>query len=722
MSSPSTQNLRRSSRLKSKQLEPQQTKSDRNVSGHGEQPNKRRRRNPPLNKDASATPSQGKGGRRRKSLSMLPNMPLDILYEILSLLHPYDLLHLSRTSKAFRLLLMNRSAITIWRRARDNVLGLPNCPSDLSEPAYANLVFDPHCHFCIKARVSTVMWALRVRCCKTCLKDKEAVVTVGEVFRALSPRYSQLKAEPMLPGEFVNDALYCLKSELNKLLELLDACNDDEEALEAVATEQKKAAKKREKSAIDLEAWRLAEIDRRKEEKIVLAQRRRIQILERLSECGYAEELKDVPDALYDRFVDNALVNQPKEITDRIWNNIREPMLVWAEEVRTHHLMQQRCQHYINRLRSMSDQFDDIYDTHPFPQIVPSVADLSWHMSFFREVLEKDRSENVTLEDLLPENFSPYLEGLVMLWRVNMARRLYPLIPPEARPPPGQFKCSCGHHHDGKKQSEGEQSGSGSGSVADGHDSEQRDDDSTNTGYDLATILKASTTWFRCTVDGCLLDFPRILSHECAKRPPPLNLHPETDEDDLRNAYNLALGEVPWNFTGDAINYDMDAHRATQKIIRLTVEVDDKDPWKLEKRMLDELDKRYVCGDCSTDGVLCVMPWRVAVEHLTSEKHRGTDVTLTVLNERDQAWVFEREPEWSQDMIVHSWKMWGCVDCRTSAMTLNDILVHFYEEHDTPLPHVGVDYNLHPDAATLGDAPASVMYYPESMFTTTILR
>ncbi len=42
--------------------------------------------------------------------------------------------------------------------------------------------------------------------------------------------------------------------------------------------------------------------------------------------------------------------------------------------------------------------------------------------------------------------------------------------------------------------------------------------------------------------------------------------------------------------------------------------------------------------------------------------------------------------------------------------------------HDMAFPQVGVDYHLHPDAATFGDAPASEMYYPEGMFTTSILR
>lgn len=64
-------------------------------------------------------------------------------------LQPMDLLNLARTSKPFRELLMHRSAARFWKSARRNIDGLPDCPPDLSEPEYANLCFDAHCHVSI---------------------------------------------------------------------------------------------------------------------------------------------------------------------------------------------------------------------------------------------------------------------------------------------------------------------------------------------------------------------------------------------------------------------------------------------------------------------------------------------------------------------------------------------------------------------------------------------
>ncbi|KAG6813339.1 hypothetical protein H0H92_011887 [Tricholoma furcatifolium] len=56
-------------------------------------------------------------------------------------LEPIDILNLSRTSKSLRNILMSRSSIGVWKSALSRFRGLPECPEDMSEPAYANLLF-----------------------------------------------------------------------------------------------------------------------------------------------------------------------------------------------------------------------------------------------------------------------------------------------------------------------------------------------------------------------------------------------------------------------------------------------------------------------------------------------------------------------------------------------------------------------------------------------------
>ncbi|KAI0089576.1 hypothetical protein BDY19DRAFT_111108 [Irpex rosettiformis] len=75
---------------------------------------------------------------------------LDMPLEICTHLDNNDMLRLARLSKAFRVLLMSRSTEFVWRAARLNDPNLPPCPDDITEVAYANLLYDPTCHVTLR--------------------------------------------------------------------------------------------------------------------------------------------------------------------------------------------------------------------------------------------------------------------------------------------------------------------------------------------------------------------------------------------------------------------------------------------------------------------------------------------------------------------------------------------------------------------------------------------
>ncbi|KAG6820465.1 hypothetical protein H0H93_016760 [Arthromyces matolae] len=97
-------------------------------------------------RSSSSRPKRKAVSRKRGKLESIAQFPLDVLFEIFGQLDPLDVLNLSRTSKALRNILMSRSSQFIWKRARAHIEGLPDCPTDMSEPAYANLVFSPFCN------------------------------------------------------------------------------------------------------------------------------------------------------------------------------------------------------------------------------------------------------------------------------------------------------------------------------------------------------------------------------------------------------------------------------------------------------------------------------------------------------------------------------------------------------------------------------------------------
>ena len=100
-------------------------------------------------------------------------------------------MHLARTTKDLRAILMNRSSISIWKHARSQFDNLPDCPDDLNEPQYAELVFGKACtvclvflffqgslfvdpsQFCRRCLASNIIiWNARVRTCPKCLTVK----------------------------------------------------------------------------------------------------------------------------------------------------------------------------------------------------------------------------------------------------------------------------------------------------------------------------------------------------------------------------------------------------------------------------------------------------------------------------------------------------------------------------------------------------------------------
>ena len=69
-------------------------------------------------------------------------------YKIASHLHPRDLLRLSRTSKRIRATLYSKASRSVWQGALASVDGLPRCPDDMDEPAYAALLYGDSCFVC----------------------------------------------------------------------------------------------------------------------------------------------------------------------------------------------------------------------------------------------------------------------------------------------------------------------------------------------------------------------------------------------------------------------------------------------------------------------------------------------------------------------------------------------------------------------------------------------
>ncbi|KAG0698024.1 hypothetical protein DFH29DRAFT_1003243 [Suillus ampliporus] len=135
-----------------------------------EQPAKKRARATTVT-DAGKAPAAKGSSRRKKTLSLIITMPIDMLLEIFSLLDPADLLHLSRTNKAFRNVLLSNNAISVWKAARVNRGGVPDYMPGMSEAKWANLLFGgSQCCVCGTKGVQRIDFGIRRRACTSCLK------------------------------------------------------------------------------------------------------------------------------------------------------------------------------------------------------------------------------------------------------------------------------------------------------------------------------------------------------------------------------------------------------------------------------------------------------------------------------------------------------------------------------------------------------------------------
>ncbi|KIM35798.1 hypothetical protein M413DRAFT_326355 [Hebeloma cylindrosporum] len=123
------------------------------------------------NKQSFAKSSSGSdSGRQTTSLGQLLAMPLDVLLEVFSHLDPKDIIHVCRTSRFLRDILMTRNSISVWRAARERI-GAPESPSNMNEPQWAAVLFGNVCQTCGARNIERFDFSLMRRACKEC-KDE----------------------------------------------------------------------------------------------------------------------------------------------------------------------------------------------------------------------------------------------------------------------------------------------------------------------------------------------------------------------------------------------------------------------------------------------------------------------------------------------------------------------------------------------------------------------
>ncbi|KAG9116822.1 hypothetical protein FRC07_007425, partial [Ceratobasidium sp. 392] len=278
---------------------------------------------------------RGKQGR----LEGLMRMPIDIFAEIALHLMPKDIIMLSRSSKFFRSLLMNRSAIHIWHGSMRNVPGLPPCPPDMSEPRYLTLIYGRNCSMCggnFNRRMDEI---LRVRLCPEC--RNKSLISIAEYPFELHDLV--LHSNKIMPSKrrWHLDA-HALKSDVDEVQAKIEELreSEDQSALEKWKETRRQELDVRRKQATELIVF-LNGIDLDRDAELSgLRRERKAEIHRRLLELGWEKEDLKFP---YLRGRDwDTLVEQPRPLTNRTWENLRPKLIPLLEANREDRLKREK--------------------------------------------------------------------------------------------------------------------------------------------------------------------------------------------------------------------------------------------------------------------------------------------------------------------------------------------------------------------------------------------
>ncbi|KAI0338143.1 hypothetical protein BDW22DRAFT_1363265 [Trametopsis cervina] len=299
----------------------------------------------PKHAQESQPPSKPKRTRKGPNYGrlapLLNAIPVEIFLMIMTHLHPSDLLHLSRVSKAFRAILMSRSSKRMWAAARANVDGLPEPPNIVSEPKYAALLFDRTCFECGASRAGKVSFALGIRYCATCwkvelfngvfmLKAVKGFASEDIVFKVL--RYVPEKGADVRNRKYHGGEIREVTRELVKTWD---------EGIQDYCDERIRFVEMMQKHDAEVTEWLHTCAMQKKQEEQRISEQRRTSIEQKLFSLDFTPA--QLPTIADDEWKN--LVYQPRALTPRIWARIEPQLtaLIAAEPAKRNARIEDRC-------------------------------------------------------------------------------------------------------------------------------------------------------------------------------------------------------------------------------------------------------------------------------------------------------------------------------------------------------------------------------------------
>ncbi|KAF9015810.1 hypothetical protein BDZ89DRAFT_1076165 [Hymenopellis radicata] len=350
---------------------------------------------------------------KRGILQKITDTPLDVLFEIFSYLEPLDLLRLGRTTKDLRALLMSKSSAFVWERARLAMKNLPPFLDDLTEPQYANLLFDSSCHECGKHTINTVQWEARLRLCKHCLQDGSIMTADEDYLVDLSSRYRDLMLvtpKYILTGQRLTLIYFHLPA-YRRLAEECSSMND--QSFQVWISNKGGEYSALVQGCRAYQRWSSLKKYGRNSELRSLRRERMTSIIHRLEADGWSDELRDFDTLM--TLEKHKLVRQSKALTERIWTNICPTLTKVVSDARTAILTRKINTAISRRVASLQELCKPLLAKMSEREASPSASMIPRLEPFFSLI------KNTPFElDITTADFSEALESLpdtCALWR-----------------------------------------------------------------------------------------------------------------------------------------------------------------------------------------------------------------------------------------------------------------------------------------------------------------
>ncbi|RPD67497.1 hypothetical protein L226DRAFT_566197 [Lentinus tigrinus ALCF2SS1-7] len=349
-------------------------------------------------------------------LAALKDMPAEIFYMIVGWLLPVDLIHLSRTSKFFRSMLMSRKNECLWKEARRNVPGLPDCPPILSEPRYAAFLFDQYCFACGIERSTNVDYNLALRFCAPCYHanmvtgntldflELARVNTEGRCWFAYVAgssdsirRISALRGDPDQNREYHDYYVVETNAVRDEIIRLMGL--GDSDTLRTFLNERREYVRQMQTHGQAVAEWRHQTLcDKHEEAKNAKSDRSRA-MKDKLFELGYSEDDFPVNNAAWDN-----ILNQPTKLNDRIWKTARpklEALIEQRQQARLQAAFEARLK---ERQAEFAPYYEDFVKTVPEAErsFMPNLHDASALPCIVAILSESNAETPITLGRLVP--------------------------------------------------------------------------------------------------------------------------------------------------------------------------------------------------------------------------------------------------------------------------------------------------------------------------------